>query len=109
MAKKNIVKEPVKEVEAHKAVQEKDLDVKNEEPKEEVKGITIQHLGRIREFTVLKSKVIKVYKGTYVINHPRFKENLVLNPGSVVEVVPELAEFLLGTKDFQKYGVDASK
>ena len=74
--------------------------------KEDVKGITIQHIKPVRRWTVTKDKIIKVHRGTAINNHPRFVDNIMLTPGCVVTVVPELAKQLLKSKDFQKYGLD---
>lgn len=71
-----------------------------------IEGITIQHIGRMRQFTVLKADVLKVHRGTSKIDHPRFEKDLVLIPGSIVTVTPKLAKFLIETRDFQKYGVE---
>lgn len=78
----------------------------NAEEKKKEKGIVLQHIGKIRQFTVPAVQVLKVYRGTAKIDHPRFKKNIVITPGSVIDAVPELAEFLLSTRDFQKYGID---
>lgn len=73
---------------------------------EKIKGVTVQHIGRIRQFTVLRADILKVHRGTADINHPRFEKDIVLIPGSIVTVTPKLAKFLIETRDFQKYGVE---
>ena len=74
--------------------------------KTEVKGVTLQHIKPVRQWTVAKDKIIKVHRGTATINHPRFLKNIVLTPGCIVTVVPDLAKKLLKSKDFQKYGIE---
>lgn len=76
------------------------------EEKKEVKSVTIQHIARIRQWTVPQEQVVKVHRGTGRINHPRFSKNIIITPGSIVDVVPELAKKLIKSKDFQKYGVE---
>ena len=73
---------------------------------QEIKGVTIQHIKPIRQWTIPKEQVLKVHRGTGTINHPRFLKNIVLTPGCVVTVIPELAKKLLKSKDFQKYGIE---
>lgn len=80
--------------------------VKETKKVEEPKSITIQHIGRVRQFTVSSKKVVKIYRGAVKMKHPRFLDNVVLNPGCIVEVTPELASWLIAKRDFQKYGVD---
>lgn len=72
------------------------------------KFVTIQHIGKIRQWTVLAVNVLKEHnKRVGKIDHPRFKKNAVLLPGCIVDVVPELAKVLIKSRDFQKYGVEA--
>lgn len=86
------------------------LKSKDEAPAKKVekptKSVVLQHKGPIRQFTVPEEKVIKAYRGTGKIDHPRFCKNVVLLPGCVVEVTPDLAEYLISTLDFQKYGLE---
>ncbi len=74
--------------------------------KPEPTSVTIQHIGKVRQWTVPKDKVLKVHRGTGKINHPRFEKNIVLNPGCVVDVIPALAKDLIKSRDFQKYGIE---
>lgn len=69
-------------------------------------GVTIQHIKPIRMWTVAKTKVLKVHRGTGTIGSDKFSNNVILTPGCVVTVVPELAKMLIKSKDFQKYGVE---
>lgn len=60
---------------------------------------------KVRTFTVDPNKVIKIYKGTRegIILRDRV---LTITPGSIIEVTPELADFLLSyPKDFSRYDV----
>lgn len=77
----------------------------------EIKSVTIQHIGAQRQWTVPAKEVVKVYRGTAVVDpdHPRFKDSMVLLPGCIVDVVPELSKKLIHSRDFQKYGVEASR
>lgn len=80
--------------------------VEKQEAKPAIAGVTIQHTKPVRTWTVLRSKVIKIHRGTGTINGPRFDKNIVLTPGCVVTVEPVLAKQLIKSKDFQKYGVE---
>ncbi len=74
---------------------------------EGLKGVTIQHIKPMRMWTVHKDKVLKVHRGTGKINNPRFEKNVILTPGCIVTVAPDLAKALIKSKDFQKYGIAA--
>lgn len=89
------------EAKAAPKVEEKSEDVK----KSDLKPVTLQHVRPIRTWTVKKADVIKVHRGTLTVNHPRFKSNVILNPGCVVTVTGELGRTLIKSRDFQKYGV----
>lgn len=63
---------------------------------------------KVRTFTVSPEKVLKIYRGTKEGNILRDRV-LTITPGSVLEVTPELAEFLLSyKKDFSRYDVPLS-
>jgi hypothetical protein len=71
-----------------------------------VKSVTLQHIGKIRQFYVAAERVTKIYRGAQAMQKgTRFERIIVLNPGCVVDVTPDLAEWLLKKRDFQKYGV----
>lgn len=75
-------------------------------PKEKVAFVTLQHIGKVRQFTVKRAQVLKVHRGTLTINHPRFGDNLVLTPGCIIDATLDLAKVLKTyPKDFQKYGI----
>lgn len=73
--------------------------------KQEVKAVTVQNVGKFRSITVTSDRVIKIYRGAIKQEHHRLKNLVILAPGCVVDVTPDLAEWLLKKKDFQKYGV----
>jgi hypothetical protein len=77
------------------------------EVKTETKGksVCLQHVGKVRQIYVDASKVTKIYRGVAKMQNPRFEKTVVLNPGCVFDATPELAEWLLKKRDFQKYGV----
>ena len=77
------------------------------ETKTEVKQkvVCLQHVGKIRQFYVLAERVPKIYRGVSKMGNPRFDKTVVLNPGCVFDATPDLAEWLLKKRDFQKYGV----
>jgi hypothetical protein len=80
-------------------------EVKVEE-KKAIKPVCLQHIGKIRQFYVHADRVIKIYRGAASMQKgTRFEKTVVLNPGCVVDVTPDLAEWLLKKRDFQKYGV----
>lgn len=92
----------------------KDVDAVNAKTVEEKKpnqpkSITIQHIGRQRQWTVPGHQVLKAYRNTAVVDHPSFKKNIVLLPGCVIDATPELAKTLIDSRDFQKYGVESLK
>lgn len=63
---------------------------------------------KVRTFTVSPEKVLKIYRGTKEGQILRDRV-LTITPGSVLEVTPELAEFLLSyKKDFSRYDVPLS-
>jgi len=76
------------------------------ETKKDIKPVTIQHIRKIRQWTINKSKVLKVHRGTGKISNPRFNKDIVLTPGCIVTVDSETANKLIRSGDFQKYGVD---
>lgn len=84
------------------------LKAKSLEPKTAVSAIGNMVLicnSKVRRFTVRPEKVIKIYKGTVegIILKDRV---LTITPGSIIEVNPELAEFLLSyPRDFSRYDV----
>ncbi len=78
-----------------------------EQSKTATSGVTIQHIKPMRMWTVHKDKVLKVHRGTGKINNPRFEKNVILTPGCIVTVAPDLAKALIKSKDFQKYGIAA--
>ncbi len=90
---------------------EKNVAVKQEKSEKKVVPafVTIQHVRRVRQWTIPAEQVVKVHRGTVRIKHPRFEKNIVLTPGCVVDVVPDVAKMLIKSKDFQKFGVEGLK
>lgn len=80
-------------------------ETKEKEAKSKGKSVCLQHIGKIRQFYVLAERVPKIYRGVAKMQNPRFEKTVVLNPGCVFEATPDLAEWLLKKRDFQKYGV----
>ena len=99
------LKAQLKAIEDQKAAEIKEKEIEASVKK---KSIILISKSRIRTFAVDPKKVIKVFKGTQ--EQTVLKDvNLIITPGSIVEVTPELGAFLLSYKrDFDRYDVPLS-
>lgn len=80
------------------------MAVTKEKTQAKVKTITLISKSK-RTFSVDPKKVIKVYKGTRE-QQVLQTTDLIITPGSIVEVTEELGTFLLTYKiDFEVYGI----